>query len=201
MSHSFVDVFLGLPVFHAEWVFWLLVGVSIASLAVVIERALFFQSRRVDLDLMKGVVAAGEHDAIRNEEAMEARVVCALLSSAQRGRRSLEDLASAVMTEEKRAYDARVSVLATVAANAPFVGLLGTVLGIIRAFKDLSANVAEASTSVMAGVAEALVATAIGLFVAIPAVIAYNVFKARVRAATTNSQILVRLILSRAEDK
>jgi biopolymer transport protein ExbB len=83
--------------------------------------------------------------------------------------------------------------------NTPFIGLFGTVLGIIKASHDLTSTQAtggQAANAVMAGVFEALVATAIGLLVAIPAVIAYNVFNRRVRAAMSGVDALVHAILS-----
>jgi biopolymer transport protein TolQ len=76
------------------------------------------------------------------------------------------------------AFSRRISrgtgVLATIGATAPFVGLFGTVWGIMNAFRGLS-NVSQATLAQVApGIAEALIATAIGLFAAIPAVVAYN---------------------------
>jgi biopolymer transport protein ExbB len=70
------------------------------------------------------------------------------------------------------------------------------VLGIVRSFRDLAANMAEASSAVMAGIAEALIATAVGLLVAIPAVIAFNAFKGRVKSAVTDCQLLARIVLA-----
>ena len=72
-------------------------------------------------------------------------------------------------------------------------------LGIVRSFRDLAANMAEASAAVMAGIAEALIATAVGLLVAIPAVIAFNVFKGRVKDAVTDCQMLARILLCAAQ--
>ena len=69
-------------------------------------------------------------------------------------------------------------------------------LGIVRSFRDLAANMADASAAVMAGIAEALIATAVGLLVAIPAVIAFNVFKGRVKDAVTDCQMLARQLLA-----
>jgi biopolymer transport protein ExbB/TolQ len=86
--------------------------------------------------------------------------------------------------------------LATLASNSPFIGLFGTVLGIIRSFKEMSKDIANASTGVMAGIAEALVATAVGLLVAIPAVVAYNVFKGMVKDAVTNTDGLTRVLMA-----
>jgi biopolymer transport protein ExbB len=70
----------------------------------------------------------------------------------------------------------RLMILATLGNNAPFIGLFGTVLGVIKAFHDLHVQQGSGIKVVMGGVSEALVATAMGLLVAIPAVIAYNAF-------------------------
>ena len=90
-----------------------------------------------------------------------------------------------------------LSILATVGSNAPFLGLFGTVLGIIQAFNDLAENTAEASEAVMAGISEALVATAIGLLVAIPAVVLYNGFSRWVKGRLGRSESLADLVLAR----
>ena len=93
--------------------------------------------------------------------------------------------------------DARLSILATIGSNAPFVGLLGTVLGIIKAAHDLTAAGGEGNpNAVMAGVFEALVATAVGLFVAIPAVVAFNLFQRRVRKTLAQVDSLAHLVLA-----
>jgi biopolymer transport protein ExbB len=86
--------------------------------------------------------------------------------------------------------------LATVGSNAPFIGLFGTVLGIIRAFRDLSADMANASSAVMAGISEALVATAVGLVVAIPAVIAFNALRGVVDGRVQDTELLARTLLA-----
>src|SRR4029450_12485562 len=91
-------------------------------------------------------------------------------------------------------YEKRLNFLATLASNAPYIGLFGTVLGIVRSFRDLAANMAEASAAVMAGIDEALIATAVGLLVAIPAVIAFNVFKGRGKTGVTDCQLRGRVL-------
>ena len=93
-------------------------------------------------------------------------------------------------------YERGLAFLGTLGSNAPFVGLFGTVLGIVRAFHDLSTSAAMGSQAVMAGIAEALVATAVGLLVAIPAVVAYNVFKGMVKDAVTNTDGLTRVLMA-----
>jgi biopolymer transport protein ExbB len=93
--------------------------------------------------------------------------------------------------------DANLSILATIGSNAPFIGLLGTVLGIVKAAHELTAEgVNNNPGAVMSGVFEALVATAVGLFVAIPAVVAYNLFQRRVRTRLATADSLAHLVLA-----
>ena len=93
-------------------------------------------------------------------------------------RRALERAEAIVHAELKRG----ISTLATVGSTAPFVGLLGTVLGIIHAFQGISTEKSTGLGAVAGGISEALVTTAIGLFVAIPAVMMFNYFTNRVEA-------------------
>lgn len=81
-------------------------------------------------------------------------------------------------------YETRLPLLGTIASVAPFVGLLGTVIGIIRSFAAVSMGSAEGASMVAVGIAEALVGTAGGLVVAIPAILAYNYFVNRLRRFT-----------------
>jgi biopolymer transport protein ExbB len=86
--------------------------------------------------------------------------------------------------------------LGTLGNNAPFIGLFGTVLGIIKAFADLAKNQGGGATVVMAGIADALVATAVGLLVALPAVVAFNIFQGRIRRTMGRVDTLAHLILT-----
>jgi biopolymer transport protein ExbB len=87
-------------------------------------------------------------------------------------------------------------ILGTLGNNAPFIGLFGTVLGIIKAFNDLAVAGTSGPTIVMRGVSEALVATAMGLLIAIPAVAAYNYFQGKIKRSMLNSDRLSRLLLA-----
>ena len=93
-------------------------------------------------------------------------------------RRALERAEAIVHAELKRG----ISSLATIGSTAPFVGLFGTVLGIINAFKGISTEKSTGLGAVAGGISEALVTTAVGLFVAIPAVMMFNYFTNRVEA-------------------
>ena len=199
-----VQKLLSLPVFRSEWVLWLLLGLSLLSVAVMVERWIFYRRRKVDFeslreeftkDLDKGDFEAAAK-LLGKTDSLETNVVLAGLRGYSKGPESVEDLLPGAMSREKSLYERRLPILATLASNSPYIGLFGTVLGIVRAFKDLSKDIASASSGVMAGIAEALVATAIGLLVAIPAVVAYNVFKGMVKDAVTNTESLSRILLA-----
>jgi biopolymer transport protein ExbB/TolQ len=203
-SRSLIDALLDLPLFHAEWVLWFLLVLSLVSIAFMGERAWFYKQRRLDLHTLQKQLAqalsAKNYDAAEKalaaHDTLETNVVLFGLREHAAGPEAVEDLLFGITQKEKERYDARLAFLATVASNAPFIGLFGTVLGIIRAFKDLAGNAQNAGTAVMSGVAEALVATAVGLLVAIPALVAFNIFKRRVKLAMNNAQFLSRLLLA-----
>ena len=199
-----VQKLLSLPVFRSEWVLWLLLALSLLSVAVMVERWIFYRRRKVDFDSLREEFAKcldkGDFEAaaklLSKTNSLETNVVLAGLRGYTKGPESVEDLLSGAMSRERSFYERRLPILATLASNSPYIGLFGTVLGIVRAFKDLSKDIASASSGVMAGIAEALVATAIGLLVAIPAVVAYNVFKGMVKDAVTNTESLSRILLA-----
>ena len=199
-----VQKLLSLPVFRSEWVLWLLLGLSLLSVAVMVERWIFYRRRKVDFESLREEFAKyldkGDFEAaaklLAKTNSLETNVVLAGLRGYTKGPESVEDLLTGALAREKSFYERRLPILATLASNSPYIGLFGTVLGIVRAFKDLSKDMAAASTGVMAGIAEALVATAIGLLVAIPAVVAYNVFKGMVKDAVTNTEALSRILLA-----
>ena len=96
----------------------------------------------------------------------------------------------------RRAADRNLIVLGTLGNNVPFVGLFGTVLGVINAFQHLAMKSANAEQETLSNIAEALSATAIGLLVAIPAVIAFNFFSRRVRVMMGGADEVAHAVLS-----
>lgn len=92
-----------------------------------------------------------------------------------------ENLTSYEPLTLKLLLEKRLGILATFGNNAPFIGLFGTVLGVIKAFHSLGTSTEFGVRAVMTGISEALVATAMGLFVAIPSVIAYNYFVRKIK--------------------
>ncbi len=203
-AEGLVQRLLALPVFRSEWVLWLLLGLSLLSVAVMVERWFFYRRRKLNFETLKDDFAKaldrGDFDAaakvLAKHDTLETNVTLAGLRGYDKGPESVEDLIAGAMTRGKVEYERRLSILATLASNAPYIGLFGTVLGIVRSFKEMSKDIANASAGVMAGIAEALVATAVGLLVAIPAVVAYNVFKSMVKDSVTNTEALTRVLMA-----
>jgi biopolymer transport protein ExbB/TolQ len=127
---------------------------------------------------------------------METNVALAGLRGYDKGPESVDELLAGALSRSKSEYERRLSILATLASNSPYIGLFGTVLGIVHSFKEMSKDIANASAGVMSGIAEALIATAVGLLVAIPAVVAYNVYKGMVKDAVTNTDGLTRVLMA-----
>lgn len=166
-----------------------LVLLSIYSISVILER--FFKLRS-SISLSRKLLAYCHHplrsenyqkieeacrkDVVKNTPA--AHVLSDLLATRNRPEAEQEKIAGNVIDWEISQLQRRLTVLGTLGSITPFIGLFGTVIGVMHAFKDLAANTATAggASVVAAGIAEALVNTAAGLFVAIPAVIAYNYF-------------------------
>ena len=203
-GHGLVETLMALPIFEAEWVLWLLIILSVVSVAVMLERLVFYNKRRVPLEEIRkklsGFLDSGDYDGaatfLSQYDSLETNVVLFGLRDHIKGPDSVTDLLTGALQIEKGRYERFLRILATIGSNAPFIGLFGTVLGIIRAFKDLSANMSEASSSVMAGISEALIATAVGLLVAIPSVVAFNYFRGRVKAVVDNTTLLVGTLLA-----
>jgi biopolymer transport protein ExbB len=193
----------------AEWVMYALLALSVASVAVILERAVFFwRHGRSRADVLSALLASGRlqeaRTAVEGRPGLEAEVVRAALRAAPDGAESVAELVASTIRRERPAYERGLGFLGTLGSNAPFLGLFGTVVGIIKAFADLGVGAAKGAgaTTVMAGLSEALVATAVGIFVAIPAVVAFNAFGRRLRAVIARSEALAHALAShlRKED-
>jgi biopolymer transport protein ExbB/TolQ len=181
----------------AEWVMYALLALSVASVAIILERALFFarhgQSRA---PTVIPLLAAGRLEQARleveSQTGLEAEVVRAAVDAAEGGPASVAELVQCTIRRERPAYERGLGFLGTLGSNAPFLGLFGTVVGIVKAFADLGVGTAKGAgaAAVMSGLSEALVATAVGIFVAIPAVVAFNAFNRRLKAVVTGAEAL-----------
>ena len=198
------DGMMAFALLGAEWVMWLLVIMSFLCIGVTIERtAVFIMGSTPKALLAKTINAfftsgdcAELSKSLEALDGMEARVLRTGLEVRSRGPEAVEKAMIGSATAERMRLERGLSILATVGSNAPFVGLFGTVLGVIKAFHDLSLRPNEASEAVMAGIAEALVATAIGLMVAIPAVVLYNLLTRWVKMRMGRVDSLADLILA-----
>ncbi len=198
-------VFLNLALAGDAWVLWLLVVASVVSIAIMFERAKVYRLvTKTDVSaLMDGLAAKLEAQDIEGAKALalksgriEGRVVAAGLENYAKGHASVEEMMVSRWLREKVALEKYLVVLGTLGNNAPFIGLFGTVLGIIKAFNDLAVTGQSGVSVVMAGISAALVATAFGILVAIPAVIANNYFVTRLKQIQANTDSLSRILLA-----
>lgn len=167
----------------------LLLLLSVYSISIILER--FFKLRST-VSLSRKLMAYCRHplrsenyqkveDACRKEVVKNtpaAALILRLVQERNRSQAELEKIADSVIDWEVTKLQRRLTILGTLGSITPFIGLFGTVIGVMHAFKDLAANTATSAGAsvVAAGIAEALVNTAAGLFVAVPAVIAYNYY-------------------------
>jgi biopolymer transport protein ExbB len=201
------SLLLKLTYLGAEWILWLLVALSVLSIAIMLERWWYYWRTGVDADdlgtqlqdgLRKGnLPAAWQLVKEGHTYSIECGVVAAGLVNLRHGAHAASEAMLSAKARMRPALDANLSILATIGSNAPFVGLLGTVLGIIKAAHEMNVAAGQNNPSaVMSGVFEALVATAVGLFVAIPAVVAYNLFERKVRTRLAQVDSLAHLLLA-----
>jgi biopolymer transport protein ExbB len=174
----------------AGWVMWLLIFLSIVVLAIVLERLYYLLSARDDVPAMRQDVRkhldAGDLDAARkrlaSSKSFEAQVIFSAMEVLDQGPQTVEERINAESTLLRQRMERNLAFIGTVGNNAPFVGLLGTVIGIIRAFREMKMSGGRVSEALMSEIGEALVATAIGLLVALPAVAFFNYFNRHIRA-------------------
>lgn len=159
-----------------DWVIHVLIACSIVSIGIIIERAVVFRRRRM-----------GEME----------KEMAATLAQAKRDQEDADRAVDAGLVRERRVLERRLTAINTLGNNAPFIGLLGTVLGVIRAFHDLAFAASAGPEIVMQGLSEALVATAVGILVALPCVAAYNIFHKMTEDQIADAEILGRRLAAR----
>jgi biopolymer transport protein ExbB len=191
--------------FGARIVMGILIVMSIWSVAIMIDRRQVFRRELAEfsMDDLKKLISSRNWEGLRNwaqsrGDFVGGAILAALGADSARTD-SVERAVQSYFTEQKLRLEKGLNLLATMSANAAFIGLLGTVMGIIQSFGILSSQQGSAMNAVMFGLAEALVATAIGIFVAVPAAIAYNLFSQRLRNAQLSASAVRDLYLSRLE--
>ena len=199
-----VERLLKVALLGSSWVLYLLLFLSVVSFSAMFERYLFFKRHRVDFEGLRGEVRKllldrdldGVEKLLGASKAIEARVALEGLRWAAGGPGAIADAVDSELARVKSELERGMNLLGTLGNNAPFVGLLGTVLGVIISFHALgeAGQNTQAMGGVMAGISEALVATGVGLFVALPAVVAYNAISKRIGEVETNVLSLSKLI-------
>jgi biopolymer transport protein ExbB len=193
----------------ASWVLWLLIGLSVLSIGVMIDRALWFRRRDTNTDQftreLRGAFERGELERIetkyKDDPAVPVQVALRGLAERDRGPEAVAEAMHAERARWRTAADRHLIVLGTLGNNVPFIGLFGTVLGVISAFEHLREKTAMAEDRTLDLIAEALAATAFGLMVAVPAVIAFNYFNRRLRVILGGADECAHTILSLVHGK
>jgi biopolymer transport protein ExbB len=193
---------------------WLLIGLSVVSLGISIERFWLLRRRSGDVAqlvqelhrLLREHRLEEAEDKLKQSASLEAVVARAGLSVWKSGPKAAAEAMAAARGVERARLEERLGFLGTVGNNGPFVGLLGTVIGVVGAFDELGMAGANAAASgglaperVMSAIAEALVATAMGLVVAIPAVAAFNYFQGKITVIVERSETLGHVVLAHLE--
>ena len=196
-----VKYLLKVALLGSAWVLWALLILSVFSIAAMVERWLYFRKHgrggeelgEAVCDLLERGDRQAAEGLLRRHPAIEAAVILPALRWARGGPDALAAAIDSEMTKRRRELERGMTLLGTLGNNAPFIGLMGTVIGVIVAFADLAEGSSKvAMDKVMGGIAEALVATGVGLFVAIPAVVAFNVFQKRIADIEDNVQVIAK---------
>jgi len=195
----------------ASPVMWLMLALSVASVAVMLERAVFFRRRRADIpalvrglsERLRALDLEGARRVLDASASPEAAVVAVGLAEVRRGTSAVREAMAGATLLQRAQLERGLGFLGTLASNTPFIGLFGTVIGIIMAFDQLSTSAVRgtASQAVMGSIAEALVATAVGIGVAVPAVAAFNAFQQRIKLILDQTAALGCVLLTFLEDE
>ena len=191
-------------------VFILMAIASVLAVAVGFERALVFGSsvRKAESILKEIISKLRTHDIVSLKEleqktpkSIYARFASFSAEHYDKGQESLSELMAGRVVSEKIELEKRLPILSTLGNNAPFLGLLGTVLGVIKAFNGLGTLGNSGAEVVMKSISTALLATAAGLFVAIPVVMTNNFFSKKLKVISQNLEIISREFLASVSSK
>lgn len=179
----------------AHGILYFMGALSIISVSIMVER--FFSLKKVSAS--STTMAREFRKLIGNQDLNQIEALSKNMTSLEgqalgyglqyvkaNGADGLDELFNSFKTVERPLLEQNLNILGTIASNAPYVGLLGTVMGIMKAFNDLAVAPGQGNEVVMAGIGHALVSTAIGLAVAIPAVVAFNLLQKKVGLILNN---------------
>jgi biopolymer transport protein TolQ len=192
----------------ASWVLYLLLAMSMFSIGIICERAFYFSSHSDDLDalgdaLLRFLKRGDKRAAVellQGSKSIEAAILLPALDWLDGGPDSVSEALEGSLVKKRAELERGLTSLGTLGNNAPFVGLFGTVIGVIQAFHMLGAGGGggnqAAMGNVIVAISDALIATGVGLIVALPAVVGYNMFQKRVGQVENNVAVISKQILA-----
>ncbi|MBI1860436.1 MAG: MotA/TolQ/ExbB proton channel family protein [Deltaproteobacteria bacterium] len=194
--------------FRGGWVMWPLLIFSILTWAVVLERAFVLITARVKyfglMDKLSKALETGDLSNARQmcqgSQAVVSNVFLGALETAK-GKESAMRVTDRNTVRVMAYLKKNLWILGTIASASPFVGLLGTVVGIVRAFHEMAEKGAGGFSVVAGGISEALVATAAGLVVAIVALLTYNMFMTFSNQTMSTLRLGLEEIIDRSFEK
>jgi len=177
---------------------YLLFGYSVLSLAIIIERCFYYRKKsrvkrqdfmlRINKEIKQGSLVRAL-ELCKTTDVPFAKVVAAGLDLYGHSESVISNAMERQITVETLKLERFTSIVGTIASTSVYIGLFGTVLGILRVFHDISKTGSGGVSVVIAGISEALITTAAGLFIAVPAVIAYNYFIRKIDAFVTEMEL------------
>ncbi|MGB5158267.1 MotA/TolQ/ExbB proton channel family protein [Desulfobacterium sp. N47] len=180
---NLTQILMDIAIGGSTWILMLLIVLSILSIALIIEKSILYtrwlrETKRLWEEVKKYFESNSSSEMeniLQQSNTPITRIIRAGLGSLTEKESMMEAIeAEKIITRME--IERRLAFLGTLGTNAPFIGLFGTVLGIIHTFKDLAIS-GQGGTSVISGISEALIATGVGLWVAIPSAVFYNIFK------------------------
>ena len=192
---------------YGEMAIFIIMGLaSVIAFAVFVERYIIFsivmRKEKFILNNFSKILENGNYEKPLRElskkfpKSIYSRLITILLNNYKKGRKSLVDLVEGNILVERINLEKRLVVLNTLGNNAPFIGLLGTVFGIIKAFDDLGSLGSQAAEMVMKSISTALFATAFGLAIAIPIVMVNNYFTRKIKVIISKMEAISKEFLA-----
>lgn len=192
----------------ADWVLYLLMAMSLFSIGIICERTIYFRAHSGDTETLGAqllrFLKAGDRDSaqklLAGSKTVEASILIQALPWLDGGADSVSEALEGATVKKRGELERGLTSLGTLGNNAPFVGLFGTVIGVIQAFHMLgsagSTNQQGAMGNVIVAISDALIATGVGLIVALPAVVGYNLAQKKVSTIENNVSVIARQIMA-----
>ena len=186
-------------------VFLILVALSVYSIAIIIEKYREFKkvinkNRILAFKVIQMLKNSSKTEDVIKNLISHKSIVSDIVVSLINYRGTLgekKQYIEAMVDYYNSQWSKKLNALATIGSTAPFIGLFGTVIGVVRAFKDMAVFQSAGPSVIAHGISEALINTAMGLFVAIPAVVAYNYFVSNISRFNYEINWIVEQIIAR----